>query len=129
MLMNTSTNHDLTLNHHLNSLTPAQHAELVRFAELRLKRVRDRLPDNALADLSGEDLVQDALVAAPHGMTSAKTGRHPKPHNLASTDAWLHWLRSVINSRWRTPASRRPPACTRGCVRHDGACGPAAADG
>jgi len=96
--MNTSTNTGPTLNQHLNRLTPAQHAELVRFAELRLKRVRDRLPDNALADLSGEDLVQDALVAALHGMTSAKAGRHPKPHNLASTDAWLHWLRSVINS-------------------------------
>ena len=52
--MNTSTNTGSTLNHHLNGFTPAQRAELVRFAELRLKRVRDRLPDDALADLSGD---------------------------------------------------------------------------
>lgn len=96
--MNTSTNIGSTLNHHLNSLTPTQRAELVRFAELRLKRVRDRLPDDTLLDRTGEDLVHDALAAALLGLTSAKTGCHPKPHNLVSTDAWLHWLRSVINS-------------------------------
>lgn len=96
--MNTSTNHGSTLNHHLNGFTQAERAELVRFAELRLKRVRDRLPDDALIDRTGEDLVHDAIAAALQGLTSAKAGRHPKPHNLASTAAWLHWLRSVINS-------------------------------
>lgn len=87
-----------TLNHHLNDLTQAQRAELVRFAELRLKRVRDRLPDDALADLSGEDLVHDALAAAHRGTISDTAGRHPRPHNLASPEAYQHWLRSVINS-------------------------------
>ena len=97
--MNTSTASNHLTHHYLNQITKEHRLELVRFGTRRLARVREHLPDDALVDLTGEDLVHDALAAAVAGVNSPRHGRHPGAGSLINLDTFLHWLRSCMNSQ------------------------------
>ena len=78
--------------------SPVIIAQLQRHAERRLARVRRSLPEGALQQLDGEDLVKEALVEAFVGTLSHERGRHPRKRHLTSGPEFTRWLQSVLNS-------------------------------
>ncbi len=76
---------------HLNQLTADDLRHLAEFAERRL----GSLPRS---QFSAEDAVQKALLAILVGTTKTGSGRRPKALHVQTKAAFLHYVRSAINS-------------------------------
>ena len=83
----------------LNQLTQTDLNKLAEFAERRM----GGLP---LARVSAEDVVQKALLAIIRGTKKGGQGRRPPREAVRNKDAFLHYVRSAINSV--VEATRRP---------------------
>ena len=84
------TNKSLTIGY-LQELTLEDIRSLGAFADRRL----GSLPRSKL---SAEDVVQKTLLAILLGTTHSQIGRRPKAQHLQTKDAFLHYVRSAINS-------------------------------
>jgi len=80
----------LTLQH-LNQLTTEDLRHLEKFADRRL----GCLPRSRF---SAEDAVQKALLAILVGTTGTGSGRRPNAQHVQTKAAFLHYVRSAINS-------------------------------
>lgn len=82
----------------LRQLTPEDHDGLHRLAATRLAAARRGYSTGRRADLSGDDLVQQAFASVLLGTTTLAEGRHPQPGDVASLANFRRWLGSCINS-------------------------------
>ena len=85
--------------HQLNQLTQTDLNKLAEFAEHRM----GGLPR---ARFAAEDVVQKALLAIIRGTRRGGEGRRPSQEAVRNKDAFLHYVRSAINSV--VEAMRRP---------------------
>ena len=96
----------------VQALNDTEHQALADFARTRFSRLQHQIGGDALRDLEPADLVQQAFSKTMIGMTSATEGRRPKAKSLVNTAAFLHWLRSVINSELHN-------ARVRAAIKHE----------
>ena len=82
----------------MRQLTPEDRAGLHRFADARLAAARRGSANGRRADLSGDDLVQQAFASVLLGTTTLAEGRHPQARDVASLANFRRWLGSCINS-------------------------------
>lgn len=75
----------------LGGLTQKDIRNLTSFASRQLYRL-------GLPTSSGEDTVQQAVLALTIGSTHQSRGRHPRPIDLADPGAFMHYLRGVVLS-------------------------------
>lgn len=84
----------------VTALTEEQHQHLRNFAAKRMRRLLDWWPvlSRCLARKSPDDIVHDALVKILLGESQPGRGRKLKVKNRESTDAFVHYVRAIINS-------------------------------
>ncbi len=75
----------------LSQITPEDLRLLTEFADRRFGTVPQR-------QFSADDAVQKALFSILLGTSKTGSGRRPNPEHLETKSAFLHYVRSVINS-------------------------------
>ena len=75
----------------LNQITREDLRQLTAFADCRFGSVPQR-------QFSADDAVQKALLSILLGTSKTGSGRRPNPEHLETKSAFLHYVRSVINS-------------------------------
>jgi DNA-directed RNA polymerase specialized sigma24 family protein len=88
------------LIHLISHLSPLQRQRLMRFADRRLAKF-------GVPNCTGQDLLQDAILALLLGLQPGPRGRHPRAEDLADGCAFASYLRGVLHSLAEAEARRR----------------------
>lgn len=93
----------------VSAITEEQYHQLCKFADLRLKRLRaSPRAQDALAGLTGSDLVHEAIKLVLQDDAKPGSGRKLTAANRKSTASLLNRLRGIINSLISHAVARFP---------------------